>query len=96
MLPGAAVEAPTPVARTDVFQAVWRAHRTRAQHEQDWRTFAAASVLIDAAVRVPAGSLVAAKVTLGGTVHAVFADIDRKVILAIVQPAEVYLAGLSG
>jgi hypothetical protein len=94
LLPGAAVEAPLPVERPDVFQAVWRAHRTRALHERDFASVAMASVLIDAADRVPLGKLVGARVTLHGEAVAVFADVERKCLLAVLAPAEVYLAGL--
>jgi len=94
LLPGAEVEEPMPVQRADVFKAVWRAHRTRAQHERDWATTAMASVLIDAADRVPPGSLVGARVTLHGTRCAVFADLERRALLAVLEPADVFLAGL--
>ncbi len=94
LLPGAAVEAPMPVERPDVFQAVWRAHRTRALHERDFAAVAMASVLIDAADRVPLGKLVGARVTLDGEPKAVFADLERRALLAVLSPAEVYLAGL--
>lgn len=79
---------------------MWRAHRTRALHEQDWGALASAGVLIDAADRLQQGSLrpgafVGCRVGLGGVPHAVFADLDRPCILAILSPADVYLAGLS-
>ncbi len=99
LLPGAAVEAPMAIQRPEVFQAVWRAHRTRAVHEQDWSTVAAASVLVDAAARLHHGQLrqgafVGCRVSLGGKPYAVFADIDRRCLLAILSPADVFLAGL--
>ena len=94
LLPGAAVEEPIAVERPDVFKAVWRAHRTRAQHERDWATTAMASTVIDAADRVALGKLVGARVTLDGQRYAVFADLERKVLLAVLAPADVFLAGL--
>jgi hypothetical protein len=92
LLPGAAIEPPIPVTQLDVFRALWRAHRARALHDQQVELVCTASLLLDAADRgVP---MAAARVTLGTVTHAVWVDLDRRVLLAAARPAEIYLAGL--
>jgi hypothetical protein len=93
-LPGARAERPIPVSNADVFRALWLAHRARALHEGDGALLATASVLVDAIDRLPAGRLFAARVSLGGDTWAAWVDTDRGVLLGLVRPAEVYLAGL--
>ncbi len=92
LLPGASVEPPIQVSQLDVFRALWRAHRARAQHDQVIELVATASVLLDAAER--GAHLSAARVTMGGTTWAAWIDLDRRVLLGVAKPAEVYLAGL--
>lgn len=92
LLPGASVEPPIQVSQLDVFRALWRAHRARAQHDQVIELVATASVLLDAAER--GAHLAAARVTMGGATWAAWIDLDRRVLLGVAKPAEVYLAGL--
>jgi hypothetical protein len=87
------VDKPTVVQSPDVFRALWRAHRTRAVHDGDLALVVTASVLLDAIARVPAGHLVAAKVTIGGEAYAAWVDVGRGALLGLARPAEVYLAG---
>lgn len=92
LLPGASVEAPILVTQREVFRALWRAHRARAAHEHDLVLVATASVVLDAAER--GASLAAARVTVAGVAWAAWVDLDRRVLLGVARPPEVYLAGL--
>jgi hypothetical protein len=94
LLPGASVEPPIPVTNVDVFRALWRAHRARALHENDLALVATASVLLDASERLAPGWLAAARVSFGGHAWAVWVDLERKALLGVAKPPEVYLAGL--
>ncbi len=94
LVPGAAVEPPVHMRSPEVFRALWRTHRTRAQHEGNVPLAATASVLLEAVNRLPAGHLVAARITVGDQVWAVWADIGGQVLLGAAQPADIYLAGL--
>ena len=87
-----------PVASAEVFRALWRVHRARAQHEGDVMLVATAGVLLDAIDRVPAGWLVACRVSILSRLHpaepwAVWVDLERKVVLGVARPADIYLAG---
>jgi hypothetical protein len=93
LLPGAVVESVNPVANPDVFRALWKAHRARAVHEGQLPLAATASVLLDALDRVPTGWLVALRVSIGGARWAAWVDLDRRVVLGLAQPADVYLVG---
>jgi hypothetical protein len=88
----AVVEPPSPVENADVFRGTWKAHRARAVHDGDIQVAAAASVLIDAVDRVPAGWLVACRVSIAGKRWAVWVDLDRGTLLAAVHPADLYLS----
>ena len=95
LLPGVKLEgAPVAVLQPEVFRALWQAHGVRAVHEKDWSLVSTASVLADAVDRVPLGGLFAARVTLDGQSRAIFLDLDRKALLGVVAPPEIYLAGL--
>lgn len=91
--PGAKIEPATAVGAHDVFRALWRAHRARAVHEGDVGLVATACVLLDAVDRVPQGGLAAGRVTLGPNAWAVWVDLERRSVLGVARPAEVYLVG---
>jgi hypothetical protein len=77
-----------------VLRALFLAHRARGIMTHDLPLVAAASVLVDAAARVPEGRLFALRSGLAGTDYAVFVDADRGAILAVLAPPDLYLAGL--
>lgn len=95
LLPGVKLQgAPVPVLQTEVFRALWQAHRVRALHDKDWSLVSTASVLLDAVDRVNPGQLFAARVSLDDAAHALFLDLDRKALLGVVGQPDLYLAGL--
>ena len=94
LLPKAEVATPVFVENAAVFQALWKAHRARAIHDNDLNRVATASVLLDAIDRLPAGHLVAARLTIEGSDWAAWVDLGRGIILGAAQPADVFLAGL--
>lgn len=93
LFPNAVVEVPAPVGSPDVFRALWRAHRARAVHDGDTALAVTASVLLDAAGRVPAPNLVACRVTLGERRFAAWVDLERGALLGMASPADVFLTG---
>lgn len=93
-LPSAVIGAVSTVDNPVVFKAVWQSHRAQGAHRAEWGLVATACVLIDAADRVPAGSLQAVRIGLGGGEQAAFVDASRGTLLGIVGPADLYLAGL--
>jgi hypothetical protein len=82
------------VSNRDVFRALWQAHKIRAVHEGDLGLAATATVLLDAADRLPEDGLSAVRVRLGDRDHAMWIDTSRGVLLGIASPPEIYLAGL--
>lgn len=97
-LPAAEVRPAVAITSAEVFRALWRAHRARAQHEGDVALVATASVLLEAIDRVPAGWIAATRLIVGGRhtppeTWAVWVDLERRTILAVARPADVYLAG---
>jgi hypothetical protein len=91
---GATVTSPVVIGRFEVFKALWRAHRARAHHEGNPVMAATASVLLDAADRVPPGSLIAVRISHAGREWAGWVDASRGVLLGVAEPADVYLAGI--
>ena len=83
-----------PVTNRDVFRALWNAHKIRAVHEGDLDLAATATVLLDAADRLPEAGLSAVRVRLGDRDHAMWIDTSRGVLLGVASPPEIYLAGL--
>ncbi len=94
VLPSATVSNVTPVANAIVLRALFQAHRARGVMTHDLQLVAASCVLADAAERVPQGRLFALRANLAGTEYAAFIDCDRGVLLALVAPPDLYLAGL--
>jgi colicin import membrane protein len=94
LLPDAGVGEPILVTNPAVFQALWKAHRARAVHDNDLNRVATASVLLEAIGRLPAQQMAAAKVSVSGEDWAVWVDLSRNVLLGAAQPADVFLAGL--
>lgn len=97
--PGADLGPAVAVSNVDVFRALWRAHRARAQHDGDVGLITTAGVLLDAIERVPPGWLVAVKASIGIGRHppetwGVWIDLDRRTVLAVARPADIYLAGI--
>lgn len=93
-LPAATIGAVSTMDNPVVFKALWQSHRAQGAHRAEWGLVATACVLIDAADRVPAGSLQAVRIGLGGGEQAAFVDASRGALLAVVGPAGLYLAGL--
>ncbi|MCB9681449.1 MAG: hypothetical protein H6733_08245 [Alphaproteobacteria bacterium] len=93
-LPEATLHEVRAVAAPQVLQALFTAHRVRAAAEGDLALIVTADVLIDAAGRLPAGALHAAKVTVHGVDHAVFVDAASGVLLGQTGSPELYLAGI--
>ena len=56
--------------------------------------FVTADMLLDAATRVPAGSLYGLHVRYAGHDHALFVDMSHGVLLGLTDRPELYLAGL--
>jgi len=94
LIPGAEIASQTPVSNVAVFSALWKAHRAQAAHNGDLALMATASTLLEAIDHVPAGQLVAARVSLNGREWAVWADLDRGRLLGAAAPPDVFLAGL--
>ena len=94
LLPDAHVSEPVLVTNPAVFQALWKAHRARAIHDNDLNRVATASVLLDAIERLADQQMAAAKVTVSGEDWAVWVDLSAHVLLGAAQPADVFLAGL--
>ncbi len=77
-----------------VLNALWQAHKARAQATGDLALFVTAGVIVDASQRVGPSGLAVGEATVGGASYAAFVDVERGVLLGLVQPAAVYLAGL--
>jgi hypothetical protein len=77
-----------------VLNALWQAHKARAQATGDLAVFVTAGVIVDASQRVGPSGLAVGEATVGGASYAAFVDVERGVLLGLVQPAAVYLAGL--
>lgn len=93
-LPGCTVVQVHALTQHDTFRALWTAHRIRAAADGDARMFVTADVLLEAAARVPAGSLYGLHVRYAGHDHALFVDLSRGVLLGLTERPELYLAGL--
>lgn len=93
-LPSYTVQSVTAVSSLAAFKAVWTAHRVRAAAEQNAALVVTADVLIDAAGRLPAGSLFAAKITGADESLAVFIDTANGALIGAAAPADLYLAGI--
>lgn len=93
VLPRAEIGQVEGIENAQVFQALWQAHRARAQHDGDHALIATASVLLEAIRRLGAGNLACARVSVGGHAYAGFVDVHTGTLLGLVQPADVYLTG---
>ena len=93
-LPGFTIVDVHALTRRDTFRALWTAHRIRAASDGDARMFVTADVLMDAASRVPAGSMFGLHVRYAGQDHALFVDTSHGVLIGLTDRPELYLAGL--
>jgi hypothetical protein len=90
LVPSAVLGPSIPVTRHEVFKALWRAHRARAQSDADLPLLATAVALLDAIDRT---AIVAVRAEIGDESWAVWLDETGR-LLGAAQPADVYLAGL--
>jgi hypothetical protein len=92
LLPDAVVSARFPVEENRICRALWRAHLARGQTTGDASLVAHASVVLDALEA--SSTVVAYRMTWRGRSLGVWVNGTRGAVLAIVEPAEIYLAGL--
>ena len=94
LIPGAHIHRTLTVSNPDVFTALWRAHRVRAAHEGNLAVVGVASALLHAVQQLPNGKLTAVHLELEGTSFAAWVDSLSGTLLGVVEPADLYLAGL--
>ncbi len=93
-LPGFTIVDVHALTQRDTFRALWTAHRIRAASDGDARMFVTADALMDAASRVPAGSMYGLHVRYAGHDHALFVDTSHGALIGLTDRPELYLAGL--
>ena len=94
LIPGAHIHRTLTVSNPDVFSALWRAHQVRAAHEGSLAVVGLASALLHAVQELPSGKLTAVHLEHQGQSYAAWVNTVTGTLLGIVEPAELYLAGL--
>ena len=94
LIPGAHIQRTLTVSNPDVFSALWRAHQVRAAHEGSLAVVGVASALLHAVQELPSGKLTAVHLEHEGKSYAAWVNTVTGTLLGIVEPAELYLAGL--
>jgi hypothetical protein len=94
LVPNAHIHRTLTVSNPDVFTALWRAHRVRAAHEGNLAVVGVACALLHAVQQLPNGKLTAVHLELEGASFAAWVDTVSGTLLGVVEPADLYLAGL--
>ena len=94
LIPGAHIRRTLTVSNPDVFVALWRAHQVRATHEGSLAVVGVAHALLHAVQELPSGKLTAVHLEYQGKSYAAWVNTVTGALLGIVEPAELYLAGL--
>ena len=94
LVPNAHIHRTLTVSNPDVFTALWHAHRVRAAHEGNLAVVGVASALLHAIEQLPNGKLTAVHLEFEGSSFAAWVDTVSGTLLGVVEPADLYLAGL--
>ena len=94
LLPNSHVLRTLFVERRPAFRATWQAHRDQAVADGQMALLGTATVLLDAADRVPSRRLLAAEVAWKGRGYAVFVDAQREAVLAVLHDPANWLSGV--